>query len=90
VSSKVVSNDCAGIGIDLATRFGHLATPLVETYPEPLRAEIEELDSWLGPAVNHGAGGAAGGDETARKTLLEAFDLLDKRLADSATCSATR
>jgi putative glutathione S-transferase len=83
VSSKVVSNDCVGIGLDLATRFGHLATPLVETYPSRLRDEIEELDSWLGPAVNHGVGAAAGGDEGARKSLLEAFELLDERLADA-------
>jgi putative glutathione S-transferase len=83
VHSKLVSNDCAGIGLDLATEFQHLATPLVETYPEPLRDEIEELDGWLGPAVNHGAGAAAGGDESARKTLLEAFELLDERLAGS-------
>ncbi|WP_433089451.1 glutathione S-transferase C-terminal domain-containing protein [Dactylosporangium sp. CA-052675] len=42
--ARVVSNDFAGIGIDLATRFGRLANPVAETYPEALREEIESLD----------------------------------------------
>jgi putative glutathione S-transferase len=80
-SCRVVSNDCHGIGIDLATQFRHLADPVVDTYPVPLRDKIEELDRWLGPAVNHGIGAAAGGDEDARTALLDAFELLDARLA---------
>ncbi|MFI5907926.1 glutathione S-transferase C-terminal domain-containing protein [Dactylosporangium sp. NPDC051541] len=43
-TSRVLSNDFTGIGIDFATRFGHLAKPVVETYPEHLRAEIEATD----------------------------------------------
>jgi putative glutathione S-transferase len=82
-SSRVVSNDCAGIGIDLATSYRHLAEPVTETYPVGLRDQIEELDRWLGPAVNHGVGAAAHGDPSARAALLEAFELLDARLADS-------
>ncbi|BCJ48715.1 hypothetical protein Asp14428_01900 [Actinoplanes sp. NBRC 14428] len=48
-TSRLVSNDTHGIGIDLASRFGHLATPVTDTYPEHLRGSIEELDGWLGP-----------------------------------------
>nr|BFE71778.1 hypothetical protein GCM10020092_050790 [Actinoplanes digitatis] len=81
-NTRLVSNDCATIGIDLATRFRHLAEPVIETYPERLRDRIEELDRWLGPAVNHGAG-AAGGPGPARTALLEAFEQLDDRLSRS-------
>ncbi|MET8154105.1 glutathione S-transferase C-terminal domain-containing protein [Actinoplanes sp. NPDC049668] len=81
-NARLVSNDCVGIGIDLATRFRHLTEPLVETYPERLRDRIEELDRWLGPAVNHGAG-AAGSPGPARTALLEAFEQLDDRLSRS-------
>jgi putative glutathione S-transferase len=82
-SSRVVSNDCHGIGVDLATRFGHLAGPAVDTYPVALRGEIEALDGWLGPAVNHGVNAAAQGDAAARDELLAAFEALDARLAGS-------
>ncbi|UQU62092.1 glutathione S-transferase C-terminal domain-containing protein [Couchioplanes caeruleus] len=82
VHSRLVSNDSHTIGIDLATRFRHLATPLVDTYPEHLRDRIEELDRWLGPAVNHGAG-AATRPGPARAALLEAFEQLDDRLSRS-------
>ncbi|GAA2643101.1 glutathione S-transferase C-terminal domain-containing protein [Paractinoplanes durhamensis] len=40
---RVVSNDATAIGIDLATRFRHLAIDPVDTYPAALRAKIEEL-----------------------------------------------
>jgi glutathionyl-hydroquinone reductase len=82
-SCRVVSNDCHGIGIDLATGFRHLAEPVLDTYPVALRDRIEELDRWLGPAVNHGVGAAARGDAAARADLLNAFELLDGRLARS-------
>jgi putative glutathione S-transferase len=82
----VVSNQFRTIGIDFATRFRHLATPVVCTYPARLAGEIEELDAWLGPAVNHGAHTAAGTDDAARQartTLRRAFAELDARLATS-------
>lgn len=84
VTGRVVSNDYTTIGLDLATRFGAVAAPLVETYPAALRAEIDELDGWIGPAVNHGVGAAttAGPEGTrARAALLDAFARLDERLA---------
>lgn len=81
-TARLVSNDSRGIGIDLATRFGHLAAPVIRTYPEHLREDIEQLDGWLGPAVNHGVG-AAVRPGPARDALLEAFEQLDGRLSRS-------
>lgn len=45
-TGRVLSNDTRLIGIDLATRFRHLAEPLIDTYPPEHRAEIERLDGW--------------------------------------------
>ncbi|MFD9595118.1 glutathione S-transferase C-terminal domain-containing protein [Kitasatospora sp. NPDC059973] len=84
-TGRVVSNDFRTIGIDLATQFGRWSNG-ADTYPEDLRAEIDALDARLGPAVNHGAGAAAGtGDAAlaARTLLLETFAELDARLATS-------
>ncbi|GIG88452.1 glutathione S-transferase C-terminal domain-containing protein [Plantactinospora endophytica] len=84
-TAAVVSNDFRTIGIDLATRFHRHAVPVVETYPEEHRDEIEELDAWLGPAVNHGvhaAGRPGAAGAAARAALLDAFGRLDERLAD--------
>jgi glutathionyl-hydroquinone reductase len=55
-TASVISTDSHGIGVDLATRFRHLAEPLVDTYPAELAGRIEELDRWIGPAVNRFAG----------------------------------
>lgn len=77
-TNRIVSNEFVGIGIDIATQF----SSGVDTYPESLRERIEELDGWLGPAVNRGAG-AAGTDPAARETLVDAFAELDARLATS-------
>jgi len=64
----------------LATRFGALATPRLETYPADLAAEIDALDEWLGPIVNRGAH-RAGTEPAARDDLHRAFTDLDTRLA---------
>lgn len=83
-TAAVVSNDFRTIGIDLATQFRRHAVPVVDTYPERYRDEIEELDAWLGPAVNHGAHAATRPGlegERARTALLDAYAALDERLA---------
>ncbi|MFC4043511.1 glutathione S-transferase C-terminal domain-containing protein [Dactylosporangium siamense] len=72
-TAQVVSNDFKGIGIDFATRFRHVATPVIDTYPEAHREEIEQLDAWLNPAVNRGAPGST--------AFLDALGTLDERLA---------
>lgn len=86
VTGRVVSNEFRTMGIDLATQFRALATPLVETYPDDLADEIEVLDGWIGPAVNrgaHAAGGTGPQASQAREALLDAFARLDDRLATS-------
>ena len=52
-TGRVFSNDFTLIGIDLATRFGEWGNG-AGTHPERLRPQIEELDGWIGPAVNRG------------------------------------
>jgi putative glutathione S-transferase len=79
--ARVVSNDATGIGIDLATRFRHLADRPLDTYPQALRDRIDALDRWLRPVVNEGVGPAARGDQSARAALLEAFEQLDAHLS---------
>lgn len=82
---QIVSNDYATLGIDVATQFPGYRSPGVDTYPREHRAEIDALDAWLGPAVNHGLGRASGQGPAAgraRSALLAAFDALDDRLAD--------
>jgi len=82
-SGRVVSNDFIGIGIDLATQFREWSNGAA-TYPEQLRPEIEELDGWLKPVVNHGvhlAGGSGADALAARSRLDEAFTALDRRLS---------
>lgn len=84
-TSQIVSNDYASLEIDVATQFPGYRSPGVDTYPVEHRAEIDALDLWLGPAVNHGltrAAGAGPAARLARSELLAAFDALDGRLAD--------
>jgi glutathionyl-hydroquinone reductase len=82
-TAQLVSNDYRGIGLDLATRFRRIATPLVDTYPVAHRGAIDELDRWIGPAVNHGIVALRLGEagRHARAELLDAFARLDARLA---------
>jgi putative glutathione S-transferase len=83
----VVSNNYRLIGIDLTTKFVPWAAPgAIDTYPVALRAQIDELDSWLGPVVNWGVNKAAGDSAesaAARSELLGAFADLDARLSGS-------
>ncbi|MBL7498635.1 glutathione S-transferase C-terminal domain-containing protein [Frankia sp. CNm7] len=80
-TGRVLSNDYVSMGIDLATQFGQWSTGAA-TYPEHLRAEIDELDVWIGPEVNRGVHRAAH-DEEVRAALLDAFARLDGHLADA-------
>ena len=86
VTGRVVSNQFRTIGIDLATQFGSLATPVIDTYPADLADEIEQLDAWIGPNVNKGVHAAAGHGPAAapaRALLLDTFRELDVRLGTS-------
>ncbi|MCW2622766.1 MAG: Glutathione S-transferase domain protein [Frankiales bacterium] len=81
-TKSIASNDYTTLDADLASQFLHLATGGLDLYPAALRSEIDELDRWLGPAVNHGAH-QAGADPAARAALHEALATLDERLATS-------
>ncbi|BFU44699.1 glutathione S-transferase C-terminal domain-containing protein [Krasilnikovia sp. MM14-A1004] len=76
LSCRVVSDDARTIGIDLATRFGHLGRAVVETYPAGARHRIEDIDRRLGATIRHGVA-----DRAHRAALLDAFEQLDARLA---------
>jgi putative glutathione S-transferase len=84
-TNRIVSNDYRTLGLDVATELVGFRHPGVDTYPVAHRAEIEELDRWVGPAVNQGVGRAAGegpAAERARAELHAAFRRLDTRLVD--------
>lgn len=83
---QVVSNDPATLDVDLATELREWSTTGIELYPLELRDEIDELDRWLGPAVNQGAYRAIGaGGESARARIIldDAWGRLDRRLGRS-------
>jgi putative glutathione S-transferase len=82
----VVSNDHSTIDIDLATELRDWSTTGLELYPIDLREEIDELDHWIGPAVNQGvfrAIGPGGDAGRARVILHDALGRLDRHLAGS-------
>ena len=85
-TGRVVSNDYRTVDVDLATELRDWSTTGLELYPPDLRDEIDDLDRWLGPAVNQGvyrAIGVGGAAARARVVLHDAFGRLDARLANS-------
>src|SRR3989440_1355657 len=87
VTGRVVSNNFPDITIDLGGAFGAWADRSVELYPEPLRAEIDELNERVYQTVNDGpyrvAGAATHADyERLRQAMIATLDELDPRLAD--------
>jgi glutathionyl-hydroquinone reductase len=96
-TDRVVSNTPGTLDVDLATAFSEWSTTGVELYPPDLRGEIDQLDWWIGPVVNHGAQHAndvgVGGGETSRgdteiaraaqRALHSALGTLNALLAES-------
>jgi len=86
-SRRVVTNDYPTLEIDLATEFREWSSTGVELYPQDLQDEIDDLDSWLAPAVDHGpsrvGGGGGEAGRQARARLNQAFGTLDRQLSDS-------
>jgi putative glutathione S-transferase len=83
---QVVSNDHTTLELDLATELRDWSTTGLELYPADLRDGIDELDRWIGPAVNHGVYrvfGGGGDSGRARVVLHDALGRLDRRLAGS-------
>ena len=85
-SGKVVTNDFAQLTIDLElewTRFHRDGAP--QLYPEHLRAEIDEVNSWVYPEVNNGVyrcgfAGEQAAYEQAYDRLFAVLDRLEDRL----------
>ncbi len=76
--AKVVSNDFRSLGLDLATESPGFRRPGVDTHPVEHRMEIEDLDGWIGPAVNSGVARAVDDDSTASRARSELFTTLDR------------
>ncbi|MGH6912511.1 MAG: glutathione S-transferase C-terminal domain-containing protein, partial [Geminicoccales bacterium] len=82
----MVNNESAEIVRMLEVEFRALADPTVDLYPLPLRAEIDEVNAFVGPRVNGGvyrAGFASTQEayDAAVVDLFEALDALEMRLA---------
>jgi putative glutathione S-transferase len=87
-SGKVVTNDFPSITIDFETEwtaFHREGAP--DLYPERLRDEIDEVNSWVYPEVNNGVYrcGFAGQQESYERAydrLFAALDRLEARLSE--------
>lgn len=79
---RIATNDYATLDLDLATRFRAHAQDGLNLVPAHLAAEVDRLDRWLAPAVNHGVRSALH-DRHARAALHQAFRELDLRLSSS-------
>lgn len=82
---RIVSNESAEIIRMFNSAFDGITGNHLDLYPEPLRAQIDELNERIYPAVNNGvyrAGFATSQDayEEAFKTLFAELDWLDARL----------
>jgi glutathionyl-hydroquinone reductase len=85
-TGRVVSNDYATIDVDLAAELRDWSTTGLELYPPDLREEIDDLDRWIGPAVNQGvyrAIGTGGEAGRARVILHEALARIDRQLSST-------
>lgn len=84
-TGQVVTNTYGHLDIDLATKLAPYAVDGIELYPADLADAIDELDAWIGPAVNHGvaaAGGSGADADEARDRFNRALGELDVRLSD--------
>lgn len=84
-SETIVSNESADIVRMLNSAFGDLAEPTIDLYPEPLRDEIDQLNSWIYTTINNGAykAGFTSSQEAYERAyhrLFDAFEQLDDRL----------
>ena len=82
----IVSNESAEIVRMLNTAFDRVGGNGEDFYPQPLRAEIDELNDFIYPNVNNGvykAGFATTQDayEEAANAVFDTLDKLDERLA---------
>jgi putative glutathione S-transferase len=83
--NRIASNDFRTLDLDIATAFDKWARHDVDLYPQPLRAEIDELNEFLFNRVHNGpyrCGFAPSQQDYERevRSLFEALDELEERL----------
>lgn len=78
---RVASNRFDHLDVDLASAFPELRTR--DLYPAQLRERIDELETWLLPALNQGVGAAKTGDPAATQALADTLAALDELAASS-------
>lgn len=87
-TGQVVTNDYAQITLDFSTEWARYHRPgAPQLYPEPLRAEIDEVNRRVYTEVNNGVyrcgfAGDQGAYEAAYDRLFSALDWLSQRLSD--------
>ncbi len=86
-SSRIVNNSDDDILRMLETEFEAYADNHVDFYPQALRAEIDELNTWIFETVNDGVYRAGFATtqrayEAAAWKLFESLDVLERRLED--------
>ncbi|PPQ70398.1 hypothetical protein CVT24_013136 [Panaeolus cyanescens] len=79
----IVNNESSEIIRIFNTAFNSLISPekaALDFYPEHLRSQIDELNSWVYPNINNGVyrAGFATTQEAYEKAVLEVFEALDK------------
>jgi len=76
----IVNNESAEIMRMFEVEFRTLATREIDLYPEPLRAEIDQINAFVGPGVNGGVyrAGFAATQEAYDAAVLELFVALDE------------
>jgi glutathionyl-hydroquinone reductase len=77
-TGRILSNDAAGLDIDLATAFG--GRTAIELYPDDLRDEIDTFDRWLRPVLGR-ADAIASPDAATARRVRDALVSLDRSVA---------
>ena len=86
--ATIVNNESAEILRMLETEFRAFADPRIELYSEALRAEIEEINAFVGPRVNGGVyrAGFAPTQEAYDAAVIDLFAALDALEAHLGSC----
>lgn len=85
--NRIATNDFRTLDLDVATAFDKWARNEVDLYPEPLRAEIDELNEFLFTRIHNGpyrCGFAPSQEDYERevRSLFAALDEMERRLGD--------
>ena len=86
--NRIATNDFRTLDLDVATAFDKWARNDIDLYPQPLRAEIDELDEFLFTRIHNGpyrCGFASSQADYEREaqSLFAALDEMEQRLATS-------